>query len=373
MIVTLRLPAPLLLCAALLLGCGPGEDTRPEVIEAHGLAVQRDSLARELRLFTWPDYMDPALLDEFRSTYGVRVITDYYDNNEALIAKLQAGGLGQYDVIIASDYGVEVLRQQELLMPLEHALVPNLDNLEERFRDMPFDPGNRYTATYQWGTSGLGIRMDRVGDEAVVAELATWRTVFDPALQPGPFVMLADPRETIGAALIFLGYSPNSEDPAALARAEELLLQQRPRVLTYAPFAAGRDLLASGDVVVAHNYSGDVLMARDDVPGIRYVIPREGAILWTDNMAIPQRPRAAYTAHVFINFVLDGEVGGRLSNFTRYASPNRAAWAFIDEELKADPAVYPDDAVMQRLEVLRDVGQARALYDRIWTRLRAGR
>lgn len=354
--------------------CGPGEDGRPEVIEAYGAAVQRDSLARDLRLFIWPDYMDPELLDEFRSVYGVRVVTDYYDTNEALVAKLQAGGRGQYDVIIASDYAVEVLRGQEFLQPLDHELLPNMANLEDRFRDMLFDPGNRYTATYQWGTSGLGIRADQLGDRAAdIQALATWRTVFEPDAQPGPFVMLADPRETIGAALIYLGHSPNSTDPAILAQAEELLVSQRGRLLTYAPFATGRDLLASGDVLVAHNYSGDVLMAQDDVPGIRYLIPREGAILWTDNLAVPARAPSAYTAHVFINFVLDAEVGGRLSNFTRYASPNSAAWPFIDDALRNDPAVYPDDDVMQRLEVLRDVGEARATYDRIWTRLRAGR
>jgi spermidine/putrescine transport system substrate-binding protein len=338
-------------------------------------AVQRDSLARELRLFIWPDYMDPALLDEFRRIYGVRIVTDYYDNNEALIAKLQAGGLGQYDVIIASDYAVEVLLQQDMLAPLRQELIPNVSNLDTRFRDMPYDPDNRFTAAYQWGTSGLGVRIDRLpgASDAALAAFATWRTVFDPAAHPGPFVMLADPRETIGAALIYLGHSPNSTDPEALAQAEDLLSRQRARVLTYAPFASGRDLLASGDVVVAHNYSGDIIMAREDVPGIRFVIPREGAIIWTDNLAVPARAPASYTAHVFINFVLDGEIGGRLSNFTRYASPNRAALPYIDTIIRSDPAVYPDEDVMQRLEVLRDVGDARAAYDRIWTRLRTAR
>jgi spermidine/putrescine transport system substrate-binding protein len=109
------------------------------------------------------------------------------------------------------------------------------------------------------------------------------------------------------------------------------------------------------------------------VPGIRFVIPREGAIIWTDNLAVPARAPASYTAHVFINFVLDGEIGGRLSNFTRYASPNRAALPYIDTIIRSDPAVYPDEDVMQRLEVLRDVGDARAAYDRIWTRLRTAR
>jgi spermidine/putrescine transport system substrate-binding protein len=352
-----------------LAACGERVDDRPAVIEAYGSAVERDSLARELRLFTWPDYMDPSLLDEFRRVYGARVVVDYYDNNEALVAKLQAGGLGQYDVIVASDYAVEALLAGGMLEPLDHALLPNLENLDGRFREMPYDPGNRYSVTYQWGTSGLGIRTDRVPGEP----LDSWRLVFDPALQPGPFAMLADPRETIGAALLYLGHSANSTDPAALAAAEQLLLQQRPRVLTYTPFASGRDLLASGDVVVSHNYSGDVLIAQEHAPAVRYVIPREGAILWTDNLAVPARAPAPYTATVFINFLLDAEIGARLSNFTRYASPNTAAWPLIDEALRTDPSVYPAAEVMQRLEVLRDIGEARALYDRIWTRLRAGR
>jgi spermidine/putrescine transport system substrate-binding protein len=354
-----------------LVGCAAPADDRPEVIEAYAAAVQRDSLAPELRLFTWSDYLDPELVEEFQSAYGVRVILDYYDNNEALIAKLQAGGVGQYDVIVASDYAVEVLREADLLQPIEPSHIPNLENLEARFRDMPFDPGNRYTIAYQWGTSGLGIRSDLLRQSPGDTLLDSWRLVFDPAAQPGPFVMLADARETIGAALIYLGYSANTADAAQLAEAEQLLLAQRPRLLTYAPFANGRDLLVSGDVAVAHNYSGDVLMAMDEMETIRYVIPREGAILWTDNLAIPTGAPSVYTAEAYINFLLDAEIGARLSNFTRYASPNAAALPFIDADLKADEAVYPDSTVLNRLEVLRDVGEARAIYDRIWTRLRS--
>jgi spermidine/putrescine transport system substrate-binding protein len=354
-----------------LAACRGRADERPVVIEGYGAAVARDSLARELRLFIWPDYLDRALVEEFEKTYGVRVVIDYYDNNEALIAKLSAGGLGQYDLIVASDYAVEVLRREQRLLPLEHAHIPNLVNLEPRFRAVPFDSANRYTVTYQWGTTGLGIRSDLVSTSGI--ELDTWKLVFDAAAQLGPFVMLADPRETVGAALLYLGHSVNSTDSVELAAAERLLLAQRSRLLTYAASSQGRDLLASGDVVVAHNYSGDLLMAQQEVDAIRYVIPREGAILWTDNLAVPARAPAKYTAEVFINFILDAQVGGRLSNFTRYASPNAAAWRYIDDELKTDPGVYPDSSLSRRLEVLRDVGVARAAYDRIWSRLRAGR
>lgn len=347
-----------------LLACAPDVEL-PPVVDAHGASVPRDSLARELRLFTWPDYIDPALLEEFTATYGARVVVDFYDTNEALIAKLLAGGAGQYDVIIASDYAVEALRADSLLLPLREENLPNLRNLEPRFRTLPHDSARRFTATYQWGTTGLGVRADLGVDTTA----PSWSMVFRP--RPGtPIAMMADARETIGAALLFLGHSPNSVDSTELARAEALLLAQRPRVLTYAAFATGRDLLASGDVHVSHNFSGDVLMARQEVPGIRYLIPREGAILWTDNMAVPAGTSARRTAEAFINFVLDGEVGARLSNFTRYATPNAAALPHVDAALLEDRAVFPDSATMQRLHVLRDLGPARAAYDRIWTRVR---
>jgi spermidine/putrescine transport system substrate-binding protein len=355
----------------LMAACAERELARPEIIEAFGTTVHRDSLAPELRLFIWPDYMDPEILREFEQTYGVRVVTDYYDNNEALIAKLKAGGIGQYDVIVASDYAIEVLESGTLLLPLDHRHIPNVRNLDARFRALPFDSANLYSITYQWGTTGLGVRMDLLRDST--AQLDTWRIVFDEAAQQGSIVMLQDPRETIGAALIHLGHSPNTTDTTALNEAEQLLVQQRPRVLTYAPFASGRDLLASGDAAVSHNYSGDILSVQKEVPAIRYVIPREGAILWTDNMAIPARAPARYTAETFINFILDAEVGARLSNFTRYATPNAASLPLVDAALRSDRSVYPDSAVMARLHVLRDVGPARAIYDRIWTRLRASR
>jgi spermidine/putrescine transport system substrate-binding protein len=296
---------------------------------------------------------------------------DYYDTNEALIAKLQAGGVGQYDLVVASDYAVQILHEENLLEPIEHAHIPNLGNLDARFRDMPFDPGNRYSVAYQWGTSGLGIRSDLV-TEMPDSAVDSWRLVFDPAAQLGPFVMLADSRETIGAALLYLGHSANTTDSLELAAAERLLLEQRPRVLTYAPFANGRDLLASGDAVVAHNFSGEIMLAQEEVETIQYVIPREGAILWTDNLAIPSGAPSRYTAEAFINFILDAEIGGRLSNYTAYASPNSAAMQYIDPELRADPSIFPDSTVLSRLVVLSDVGAARTIYDRIWTRLRAG-
>ncbi len=355
---------------ALAAACGGGESERPASLEVFGIRVAGADYGQELHLFTWSDYLDPELVAEFERTYDVTVRIDYYDTNEAMIAKLQAGGTGQYDVVVASDYAVEVLRKADLLLPLTHANLPNLKNLSQRFREAPFDPGNVYSATYQWGTSGLGVRPDLADDSTRVID--SWAMVFDSASAVGPFTMLDDPRETIGAALIYLGHSPNSQDDAELAEAERLLMEQRSRVLTYSPFATSRDLLASGDAVVAHNYSGDVLSVQEEVPQVRFVIPREGSIVWSDNMAVPKGAPDRRLAELFINYILDGQVGARLSNFTRYASPNEASVPAIDPELLSDRSVYPDSAMLAKMEFLRDVGEARAAYDRIWTRLRAG-
>lgn len=353
----------------LIAGCQKPEATSRK-IEAYGVVADAGRLGKTLNLFTWPDYLDPDLVREFESKYGVKLQIDYYDTNEAMLAKLRGGGLGQYDLIVASDYAVETLTADSALQPLDYANIPNARNIDARFRGLPFDPQNRYTVPYQWGTSGLGIRTDRIKKQPPA--LDTWKLVFDPAYQVGPLVMLNDQRETIGAALIYLGLSPNTTSPADLARAEQLLVAQRPRVLTYSPFATARDLLASGDVVVAHNYSGDVLLAKADAPGIQFVIPREGSLIWTDNMAIPVRAPDRYAAELFINFLLDAKVGARLSNFTQYATPNAAAFPLIADSLRNDRSIYPDSTLMARLHFLRDVGPARRLYDELWTRLRAG-
>ena len=358
------------LAIALLVACGGGEADRPDVVEAYGTSVNGADYGRELHLFTWPDYLDPALVEEFEAAYGVTVTIDYYDTNEAMIAKLQAGGTGQYDLVVGSDYAIEVLRAASLLQPLDHAVLPNLVNLAPRFRDTPADPGNAYAVAYQWGTTGIGVRWDLVEDTTRL--VPSWALLFDPAAAVGPFTMLTDQRETIAAALLWLGYSPNTADAAELEKAEQLLMAQRGRLLTYAPSSTSRDLLASGDALLGPNYSGDVLQGQAEVPGIRYLIPREGAVIWTDNLAIPTGAPDKRVAELFINFILDPAVGARLSDFTQYATPNAASLPLVDPELRANAAIYPDSATLDRLHFLRDLGEARAAYDRIWTRLRAG-
>jgi spermidine/putrescine transport system substrate-binding protein len=363
------LVSALALLLVLAAGCGSGPDLPPEV-ERWGLTVETARLQPTLRVFNFPDYLDPDLIRLFRETYGVRVVQDFFDTNEAMMARVRAGGGRQFDLVVASDYAVEMMTAAGELDPLDPELLPNRNHLHPRFLGLPYDPENRYSVPYQWGTTGLGIRTDRIqGDPQA---LATWATLFEAEGPPLRFALLDDPRETIGAALLYLGYSVNSTDDGELARAEALLARARDRAVAFTPATTGRDLLVAGEVDLAHNHSGDVAAARQDRSGILYLIPREGAVIWADNMVIPSGSSGSYTAHVFMNFLLDPEIGARLTNDIRYHSPNEGAWPNLDPELLEEMEQVMAEGGMDRLEFIRDVGEDRRKFDRLWTRVRAG-
>jgi len=349
--------------------CGDTPELPPEVT-AYGLTVETARLAPTLRLFNFPDYLDPELIREFRESYGVRIVQDFFDTNEAMMARLRAGGGGGgFDLVVASDYAVGILAEEGRLQELDPALLPNRGGLHPLFTALPFDPQSRFSVPYQWGTTGLGIRTDRVA--GTPEDWATWGLLFDPA-RGARFALLDDPRESIGAALIYLGYSVNSRDGAEHARAELLLTETRQRAAAFTPATTGRDLLVAGELDVSHNHSGDVGQAAEENERVTYVIPREGAVVWADNLVIPRGSEAAYTAHVFMNFILDPAVGARLTNYSRYSSPNEASWPLLDDELRGGMDALLEGELFDRLEFIQDLGEERRLFDEMWTRVKAG-
>jgi spermidine/putrescine-binding protein len=324
-------------------------------------------LAKELHVYNWSEYIDPEIYTDFEEEFGVKVIEDTFASNEDLLAKMQAGATG-YDLIVPSDYMVAIMIELDLLAELNYDNIPNFTNINDTFKDPPYDPGNKYSVPYQWGTTGIGY------DTEVMAEPPdSWAYLFDPAVASayaGKISMLNDSREALGAALKYLGYSLNTTDEGELAEAKQLLIEQKPWVATY-DSEGYEDLLAAGELVMAHGWSGDFFMAAVEAEQIYYAIPKEGAVIWTDNLAIPKTAPSQYTAEVFINYLLRPEVGAKISNYTWYASPNKAAEEFMDAEILEDPAIYPPDEVMEKLEFIRDVGEATALYDRIWTEIKS--
>ncbi|HHS97455.1 MAG TPA: spermidine/putrescine ABC transporter substrate-binding protein [Chloroflexi bacterium] len=326
-----------------------------------------ETLAPELHVYNWSEYIDPQVYKDFEAEFGVHVVEDTFANNEELLAKLQAGA-GGYDVIVPSDYMVAIMIEEGLLAELNKENLPNLSNLDSKFTNPPYDPGLVHCVPYLWGTTGIGYNM-----EVFEEPPDSWAYLFDPELASqyaGKFTMLNDMRETIGAALKYLGYSLNSTDEAELMEARDLLIQQKQWVYAY-DAEQYEDLLSADETVMAHAWSGDIFMVAEEDERLWYAIPKEGATIWADNLCIPKTAPNKYTAEVFINYLLRPDVAAKNSNYTWYASPNAAASEYIDAEILEEPAIYPPPDVMERLEWMEDLGDATPLWERIWTEVRA--
>ena len=314
---------------------------------------------KRLRIFNWDTYMDPDILTAFEEEFDVTIEYDLFDNNEDMLEQLEAGAV--YDVIVPSDYVVEYMRAENLLYPIDHDNIPNIENLAPSFASPIFDPGNRYCVAYQWGTIGIGYNSANIDEEL---------TGFADLLNPeyaGRIAMLDDVRSTLGITLIYLGYSPNSSNPDQIQEATQLLQEHEAQFLEYAP-DTGQDLLLDGTVDIALEWSGDIFQAIEEDPNIKYVIPSEGSIAWTDNLCIPKNASNPELAEQFVNFILDAAVGAQLSNFVRYATPNQASMPMILEEDQSNPAIYPSEQVRKRLFFLSDVEDIQ-LFDEAWATL----
>ncbi|WP_299430218.1 spermidine/putrescine ABC transporter substrate-binding protein [uncultured Meiothermus sp.] len=319
---------------------------------------------KELRLLNWSDYMPREVLDEFERREGVRVVEDTYDSPEAMLTKLQAGGDREYDVLITSDYTIGSLVRAGSLLELDKSKIPNLNNLDPQFADPAFDPGARHSVVYQWGTTGLAYRAD-----LVTGPVESWAVLFDPARQVGNFLLLDEMREQVGAALLFKGQSVNTTDPARLAEVQTLVLGTKRRSRGFAGGTSIRDRLIAGDIAGGPAYSGDILAAQAENPQLRYVIPTEGATLWTDNLVVMQKSPNHELAYRFINFLLEPEIAAQISNSIGYATPVAAAMDKIQE--RDNPLIYPTPEKKARLELLSDLGDRAEVFNKVWSEVKS--
>ena len=312
----------------------------------------------DLAIYNWTEYIDPDLITDFEAEFGISVSQDFYDSNEAMQPIIAAGGSG-FDFIVPSDYMVSILIEDESIQPINRDAIPNIDNLLPEFAsDLPFDPAAEFSVPYQWGTTGLGVDLSVTGEDVP----QTWGLVFDPEIAAeynleGQFAtLLNDPRETLGAALKFLGYSLNTTDPGELEEAATIIQEARDRITAYDSDQYD-ELLVTGDAAVTHGFSGNFIAqfdGADNPDQFTYFVPEEGGTRWVDNMAIPFDAPHPCSAHTFINYLLDAERGAQLTNWNFYASPNEAAGDFIDQEVLDDPIVYPTDT--SNLEFISDTG-----------------
>jgi spermidine/putrescine transport system permease protein len=318
-----------------------------------------------LNLYIWSNYIAPETVKKFEARYGVRVNVDLYDTNEAMLAKVQAGNAA-YDLLCPSNYPIQILLHQNLLRPLDLTALPNLKNLQAKLLDQPYDPGNRYSVPYFWGTCGIAYRKSRMQ-----GPVDSWGALWD-ARYKGKVLMLDDNRETFGAALKWKGKSANASDEPTLLMAQRLLLEQKPLVKTYNA-SNFEDVLLSGDVWIAQGWNGQFAKVMDAEPDIGYVIPKEGATFFVDSLVIPASAPHPELAHAFMDFVMEPEVAAEICRTMRYSTPNREALPLLPAEIRNNPAIFPPEDVLARLELVEDIGEATVLVDRLWTEVKTSR
>ena len=323
---------------------------------------------QELRIYNWSEYMDEEKMPaDFEKRFGIKVRLDIFENNEEMVAKLQAGGVSQYDIIVPSDYIMPVLINRKLVQPLDHAKLPNLKNLKPLFRQTGYDPGNVYSVAYQWGTVGLMYRKGQVPEDAV----KSWSVLFDEKKQPGPFWLIDGVREMMGIALVYLGKDFNSTRPEDLKAASDLLVSTKrtKNCMGFKSGVGGKNDVVAGTAVAAIVYNGDAIQSvTEDPEKLAFTIPKEGSEIWYDSMCIPAKAPNPDAAHKWINWLLEPEVGAALSNYNQYATPNAAAEAFITPEDLNNPGIYPTPEIMENLHFTRDLGKDNRIMDEAWTR-----
>jgi putrescine transport system substrate-binding protein len=341
--------------------------------------------APRLNVYNWSDYIAPDTIPGFEKETGIKVTYDVYDSNEVLEAKLLAGGSG-YDVVVptASPFLARQI-MAGVYRPLDKTKLPNWHNLDPRIlaRVAAADPGNRYGVPYMWGVTGIGFNVKAVkaalGDKA---PLDSWGLIFDPGnakkLAACGISLLDTPQEVFPAALAWLGLDPTNHNTADLDKAFAALLKIRPYVRKFHSSEYINDL-ANGDLCVALGYSGDVVQARNRAREakngvvIDFRVPKEGAQLGVDMMAIPRDAPHPENALRFINYILRPGVAAAITDAVSYPNPNLAATALVEPALRDDPAIYPPEAVRRRFFVDTPAPAAfTRARTRAWTRLKTG-
>jgi spermidine/putrescine transport system substrate-binding protein len=317
-----------------------------------------------LHLYNWSDYIKPELIARFEQEHNCRVVTDTFDSNEAMYAKIKAGAAG-YDLIFPSSYMVTLMREQGLLQPVDRALVPNIANLDPAYTRVTADAQCTHSVPYMISNAGLAYRKSKVPDFE-----PSW-SMLDRTNYAGRMTLLNDMRETIGAALKFLGYSLNTTDDKELAAARDVVLRWKKNLAKFEN-EQYKNGIASGEFLLVHGYNGDIRQVMEENEDIGYAPPREGVSLACDEMVIPKDARQVALAHAFINFLHDPKVAAENTAFVFYLCPNKASYDFLSDEVKNDPSVFLPADLQAKSEVIRDVGADNAKYVKIWDEIKAG-
>jgi len=367
-------------CALAFSACG---DRKAQSGAPSGPASAPSDSAKVLNLYIWSDYLAADTLPNFEKQTGIKVNVAYFDNNETLETKLLAGRSG-FDVVVPTASYFERQIKAGVYLPLDKSKLPNLRYMDGLLMQKVamHDPGNAHGVIYMWGTNGVGYNEKLVRALLPNAPLDSWRMVFDPAVASKVakcgISILDSPAEMMRAVYSYLGKDPNSQSPDDLAQAEAVLTKIRPYIRTINS-SEYIEALANGDICLAVGYNGDVLQARDRAREagkgieIKYVVPKEGSILWFDILAIPKDAPHPDSAYAFLNYILTPKVIADISNFKRYANADAQAQSLIDPSVRDDPGIYPPVEQRQKLAVqLADSADQTRAITRVFQKFKTG-
>lgn len=321
------------------------------------------SSADVLNIYNVGDYIDEDLIPKFEKETGIKVVYEKYDTNEIMYQKIKSGG-SKYDLVFPSDYMIEKMIKENLLQKIDYSNIPNYKNIDEKFKNASYDPKDEYSVPYFWGTFGIMYNKTMVSDP-----IESWDILWNEKYKQ-QILMLDSVRDTMGIALMKLGYSQNSTNEAELQKAKEELIKQRPLVLAYGNDDI-KDRLLGGEAAMGIVYSGDAVTLMGEDKNLAYAIPKTGTNKWIDAMCIPYNAENKKEAEMFINFMLDAQNAKQNIDYINYSTPNKAAFELLDEEVKNNPVAYPSDDIVKKSEFFIDLGDKIKLYDDLWLEIKS--
>lgn len=321
-----------------------------------------------VHLYTWTEYVPEGLLEQFTKETGIKVEVSTLESNETMYAKLKIQGKdGGYDVIAPTNYFVSKMAREGMLMELDHSKLPVIAELNKDWLDKSYDKGNKYSLPQLLGAPGIAYNTGTYKGEAFTSWSDLWKPEFKGKIQ-----LLDDAREVFNIALLKLGQDPNTKDPAVIKAAYEELLKLRPNVLAFSSDNPANSFIA-GEVELGQLWNGSIRIAKKEQAPVDMVFPKEGPVLWVDNLAIPSNAKNPEAAHKLINYLLSAPVAEKLTLEIGYPTSNTKALEVLPKEITEDPAIYPTSEVLQKSHWQDDVGDAIELYEKYYQELKAAK
>jgi putrescine transport system substrate-binding protein len=338
---------------------------------------------KQVFVYNWSDYIDESVIEEFEKETGIDVVYDTFDSNETLETKLLAGGSG-YDVVVPTATYMQRQIAAGALQKLDRSKIPNFDNYSAEIRSKAetYDPGSEYSVNYMWFPTGIGYNVAKVRERLGDTPVDSWGILFNPEnlakLKDCGVYFLDSSEDVITSALRFMGKDPNTRDLAEIEAAVEMLMKVRPSI---AKFHSSEyiNALANGDICIAIGWAGDVYQAKDRAEEakngveIAFAVPKEGALMNLDMLAIPADAKNVDHAHAFINFLLRPEIAARNTNATNFANSVLSSKPMVDEAIRNNPSLYVSDAVLANMYTVSPYdARLQRGATRAWTRLKSG-